>query len=136
MKRYLVLLVLAALLSVLVYHAGRTWSPAAARVPALAPRDSVAVEITLTDRGVQPPLTTVPRNCRVALTVHNRRRLASGVSLQGYQDVLTIGILAPGATWRGSFVADRPGEDFAWMVEGEPDGRFAVTGSHLVDGHR
>jgi hypothetical protein len=136
MKRYLVLLALAAVLSVVVYHAGRTWSPAAPRGPSPARRDSVAVEITLTDHGVEPSRVAVPRDRRVTLTVHNRRRLAVGISLQGYQDALTIGTLTPGATWRGGFAADRPGEDFAWMVEGEPAGRFVVTGSHLVDGHR
>ncbi|HUK62039.1 MAG TPA: hypothetical protein VLV15_01860 [Dongiaceae bacterium] len=136
MRRYLVLLGIAALLSLVVAHAGRTWAPRGPRVPAGAAPDSVDVEITLTEAGVTPPLVVVPKNRRVVLTVTNHRRLAAGVTLQGYQDVLTPGTLAPGATWRGRFLADRPGDDFRWMVEGEPSGRFTVAGSHLVDGHR
>jgi hypothetical protein len=136
MKRYLVLLGIAALLSLVVAHAGRTWAPRASRATAAASPDSVAVEIALTETGVAPALVAVPKDRRVILTVTNHRRLTTGVTLQGYQDVLQPGILAPGATWRGRFLADRPGDDFRWMVEGEPSGRFAVVGSHLVEGHR
>ena len=58
------------------------------------------------------------------------------LALHGYQDKLMIGWIEPDSTWRGEFLADRPGEDFAWMLEGEPAGKLSVTGSHLVDGHR
>ena len=136
MKRYVVLLSIAALMSLLVVHAGRTWSPRGPRAGAAPAPDSVVVGIALTEAGVSPALVTVPKDRRVVLTVFNHRRLAAGISLQGYQDVLTPGVLAPGATWRGSFLADRPGDDFRWMIEGEPAGRFVVVGSHLLEGHR
>jgi len=59
-----------------------------------------------------------------------------GLSLHGYQDRLMIGWIDSDSTWRGEFIADRPGDGFAWMLEGEPVGKLAVAGSHLVDGHR
>ena len=135
MRRYGILFVVAAVLSIVVFNLGGRLAVPPRLAPAAQP-DSVAVTLTLTDQGVEPPLVTVPKDQRVVLTIVNHRRLASGVSLQGYQDAFMAGILAPGATWHGSFVADRPGEDFAWIVEGEPTGRFIVQGSHLVEGHR
>jgi hypothetical protein len=58
------------------------------------------------------------------------------LALMGYEDRLGVAEVAPGATWRASFVADRPGDDFAWMLDGAPAGRLRVSGSHLVEGHR
>jgi hypothetical protein len=54
----------------------------------------------------------------------------------GYQDRFGAAHVAPDSVWRCEFVADLPGEDFAWMVDGTPAGRFEVKGSHLVEGHR
>jgi len=135
MKRYGILFIVAAVLSVVLYNAGGRRSGPTGPANLVEP-DSVAVTLTLTDQGIEPPMVTVPKDHRVVLTIVNHRRLASGVSLQGYQHAFSAGILAPGATWHGSFIADRPGDDFAWMVEGEPAGRLAVRGSHLVEGHR
>ncbi len=135
MRRYLVLFLIALGLGVMVARSG-------GRLPAMRPAplshapDSIAVALTLTEHGVQPERVTVAKDHLVVLTIVNHRRLASGVSLQGYQDVFSPGILPPGASWQGRFLADRPGDEFAWMVEGEPAGRFVVTGSHLVEGHR
>ncbi len=135
MKRYGILFVVAAVLSVTVYNlGGRIAVPSRPAEP--AEPDSVAVTLTLTDQGLEPSMVTVAKDQRVALSIVNHRHLASGVSLQGYQHAFAAGIIAPGATWHGSFVADRPGEEFAWIVEGEPTGRFIVKGSHLVEGHR
>jgi hypothetical protein len=58
------------------------------------------------------------------------------VVLSGYEDRVTLAALAPGARWTATLVADLPGDDFTWLVDGAPTGRFVVTGSHLVDGHR
>jgi len=33
-------------------------------------------------------------------------------------------------------LVDRPGDDFPWLVDGRPSGRFVVAGSHLEDGRR
>jgi hypothetical protein len=58
------------------------------------------------------------------------------LTLSGYEDQVPIPPLLPDGRWTGAFLADRPGEDFAWVLDGIPTGRFAVTGSHLMDGHR
>ena len=135
MKRYGILFVVAAALSGILYSlAGQRVAPS--RLVAQTEPDSVAVTLVLTDQGVEPSVMTVTKDHRVALSIINHRRLAAGVSLQGYQHAFAAGIIAPGTSWHGSFIADRPGEDFAWMVEGEPSGRFIVKGSHLVEGHR
>ena len=44
--------------------------------------------------------------------------------------------VAPGEIAHATFRADRPGGDFAWLVDGAPSGRFAVSGSHLEEGRR
>jgi hypothetical protein len=68
--------------------------------------------------------------------VTNGAAVPQRLRLSGYEDRVDSGDLAPGATWRGAFLADRPGEDFAWLVGGGPSGQLAVRGSHLVEGHR
>jgi hypothetical protein len=56
--------------------------------------------------------------------------------LAGYQDRVSLDSLAAGETRVVEFLADRPGEDFTWLIDGRPSGWFLVTGSHLVGGHR
>jgi hypothetical protein len=68
--------------------------------------------------------------------VEHRGAATARLTLAGYEDRLDIPALAPGAGWTGQFLADRPGEDFAWLLDGQPAGRLTVTGSHLVEGHR
>ena len=42
-----------------------------------------------------------------------------------------------GTSWIDEQVfADRPGDDFAWEVNGQVAGKLTVSGSHLVEGHR
>ena len=41
-----------------------------------------------------------------------------------------------GANYVHHVLADRPGDDFAWIVDGAAVGRLVVQGSHLVEGHR
>ena len=64
------------------------------------------------------------------------RGLAKAVQVLWRRNRPAAAPLAPGAGWTGEFLADRPGEDFAWLLDGEPAGRLTVTGSHLVEGHR
>ena len=136
MKRYLVLfgsalaLGLVLMLLALTVHAP---APVVTRAPEIP---AVDLELTLTSQGISPELSSVPKDHRVRLTIVNRRRDRVGLSLHGYQDRLMIGWIDPDSTWRGEFLADRPGEGFAWMLEGEPVGKLAVVGSHLVEGHR
>lgn len=101
-----------------------------------SPERIVAVTLELRDGTVSPGLTRVEMGERVALHVINAGSTQAALALLGYEDRMATITLAPGADWKGEVIADRPGDDFAWMVNGRPAGRFAVTGSHLVEGHR
>lgn len=94
------------------------------------------LSLVLENGHLTPELASVPKGSRVRLRVENRGRVSTRLTLAGYEDALVIPALAPGESWSGSFAADRPGEDFAWLVDGSPAARLAVTGSHLVEGHR
>lgn len=110
----------------------RAAPPAAPAAPAPVAMLTLAIE---GDR-LAPAMTSVPKGARVRLRVDVRGLRPARLSLAGYTDRLSIPTLEPGATWTGEFVADRPGDDFAWLLDGVPVGRLAVTGSHLVEGHR
>jgi len=101
-----------------------------------APAPSVAVTIEVKNGAIEPHATSVAKDHEVRLTVINHDSRIARVTLSGYEDRVSIPPLAPRDHWTGSFLADRPGEDFAWVLNGEPAGRFAVTGQHLIEGHR
>jgi hypothetical protein len=126
------LLVVAALLLSFVVRLPRH-APTERAVPAATPE--TALVLAVREGRLDPERVSVPKGHRVALTVVNHDRAPVSLSLGGYQDRVRID-LAPGATWRGSFVADLPGDDFAWISDGRPVGVLRVTGSHLEDGHR
>ena len=94
------------------------------------------VEIAIDDTGVVPSPVAVPVNARARLHILNRGIHAIRLTLGGYQDRIGNVTLAPGEAADREFLADRPGEDFPWLVDGRPLGRFVVSGSHLVEGHR
>ena len=95
---------------------------------------TVAVDI-YPDRVATVP-TMLPVGSTVALTVRNHRLSPVQLALSGYEDRVNAATLAPDTTWRVTFLADRPGEQFAWLVNREPQWRFDVQGNHLVKGHR
>lgn len=103
------------------------------------PAPTVTPEAALTlawrEGRLDPERASVPKGHRVTLTVVNHDPASLSLSLGGYQDRVQLE-LAPGGTWRGSFVADLPGDDFAWLRDGRPVGVLRVTGSHLEEGHR
>ena len=101
-----------------------------------APVAPVALALAVERGGIVPETSAVPKDRRVRLTVINRGSVAVTLRLAGYEDRVTLGPLAPGVARTIEFLADRPGEDFAWLLDGRPAGRLAVTGSHLTDGHR
>ena len=137
MKRYLVLLAIAAVLGVVGLCAGRSLRFTSTAEPAPKALPEVALDITITrDHHIAPEVASVPKDHVVKLTVTNHEARAVSLSLLGYQDRFRVAYVGPDSVWRGEFVADRPGDDFAWVLEGAPVGRLAVTGSHLVDGHR
>ena len=137
MKRYLLLLAVAVMAGALALALGRNLRHSSERGPAAAPAPEAALEIAITpDHHITPATASVPKDHLVRLTVTNHGARRASLTLMGYQDRFGVAYLAPDSTWHGEFVADRPGDDFAWMLDGAPVGRLAVTGSHLVDGHR
>jgi len=134
-NRYLVLLlaamVLGALVSVLARAPRRGTEPG----PARAAPPAALLELEVRDDAIVSSASAVPKDHRVAIRIVNRGGTPARISLAGYEDRLAVA-LGPGESWRGEFLADRPGADFAWLLDGKPVARLAVTGSHLVDGHR
>jgi len=124
--------VILALLLTVLGRLRRSETPEA--VPAPAP--VVVLALVIEGGRVAPEVASIPKGTRVRLQVDVRGARGARLVLAGYEDRLAIPPLAPGATWTGEFLADRPGDDFAWLLDGVPAGRLAVTGSHLVEGHR
>jgi hypothetical protein len=104
--------------------------------PEPAPVPVVDLAIEVRDGVLAPEVASVPKDHRVRLVVTNAGTRSTSLSLAGYTARVSCDSLAPGARWATEFVADLPGDDFAWMVGGQPAGRLAVTGSHLIEGHR
>ncbi|HEX7076831.1 MAG TPA: cupredoxin domain-containing protein [Candidatus Eisenbacteria bacterium] len=100
-----------------------------------APR-AATIDLVVGGGAVRPERTAVPKGANVSVTAVNQDRVARTISLLGYEDRIATTRIGPGDTIRLRFAADRPGEDFAWLVDGRPAGTLAVTGSHLVEGHR
>jgi hypothetical protein len=136
-KRYAAVLLAAmvvAAIGVRIARAPRTTDAPAGTPP---PRPSVSLHLVVTpEERLEPAIAAVPKDHLVRLQVTNRRDRAVTLTLVGYQDRFAAASIAAHATWHGEFVADRPGEGFAWMLEGAPVGRLQVTGSHLIEGHR
>ena len=119
--------------------AGLARLPRRAAPRALAASTPVAtadVSLVFAAGALSPERASVQKGERVRLTLENRGADTLAASLAGYQDRLRVPPLAPGARWQGEFLADRPGDEFAWLAGGRPIGRLAVTGSHLQEGHR
>ena len=136
MKRYLVLLAVAVVLGAIGLVAGRAIR-LAPRPESVAVQPEVALEITIGPGArITPAVASVPKDHRVRLTITNHDARPASLTLAGYEDRLGEVRVAPDSLWRGEFVADRPGQDFAWMLDGAPAGRLEVAGSHLVEGHR
>jgi len=137
MKSYVALLGVAVVVSVVALLLGRRMN---GMQPAESPpsaRPTIELDITITpDYHVTPAVAAVPKDHLVRLTVTNRYRLPVSLTLMGYQDRFAAAYVPRDSIWRGEFLADRPGEDFAWMLEGTPVAKLRVVGSHLVEGHR
>jgi hypothetical protein len=88
------------------------------------------------DGKLVPDMVVVEKGSRVTVSLKNESSKAARVELPGYEDRLAPGRLEPGAVWVGGFEADRPGDDFAWVIDGKTSGRFVVNGSHLIEGHQ
>ena len=136
MRRWGIVVVLALAGAVAISVLLRAPRYAPAPVVAVAPADTVSLAVEITNAGVTTTPGSIAVGRTVALAIANRSAAGVRASLSGYEDRVTTGSLAPGATWRTTFLADRPGEQLAWVVNGAPQGRLDVLGSHLVEGHR
>ncbi|HTK32141.1 MAG TPA: hypothetical protein VL332_09275 [Candidatus Saccharimonadaceae bacterium] len=135
-RPYVVLLVVAVVAAVALGVIGRRRPSPRAAVTAPITLPTVALGIQVRDGAVEPANAAVPKDHRVELDVVNRGRATVSVRLAGYEDHVAIDSLAAGASRHVTFDADRPGEDFAWLLDGRPVGRLSVTGSHLAEGRR
>ena len=133
--RYLLLVIGIVVIALALTLLGRP-RPHEAPVSAPAPAPVAMVTLTIEGGRLSPAITSVAKGTQVRLRVDMREARGVRLALAGYQDRLAIPALEPGTTWSGEFIADRPGEDFAWLIDGIPAGRLLVTGSHLVEGHR
>lgn len=136
MKRLLTLLAVVLVAGALTGMLSRVWRPAG---PAPAPKvaqPDYDLALTVTGRRVMPEAVAIPKHRLVHLSVTNRDTRPVTLSLAGYEDRLHTAPIPPDSTWRGTFLADRPGEGFAWQVNGMALGRLDITGSHLEEGHR
>ena len=136
MKRYrpLVLGVLFAAIALTVIarlpHREKSSTPQTAVVPVA----DLVIEVK--DGVVLPAAASVPKDHLVRLVVRNTGTRRTDLKLAGYESHVSLDSLAPGERWTTEFIADLPGDDFAWMVGGQPVGRLGVTGPHLIEGHR
>jgi hypothetical protein len=136
MTRRYALLFLAALAAAVVAgvmaRGARDTAPEA-RPIAAAP---VSVTVEILARDVTASTSSIAAGTRVALRVTNSTGVPARLRLAGYEDRVDSGPIDPGGVFAVTFVADRPGDRFAWLVDDDPRGRLDVTGSHLVEGHR
>lgn len=137
-RRYLTLLVAVAVLGIaLSFVAHSRWMRSGqAPASAAAPAARVPVSIHVRDGAVTPSESVVPLGARVALEVVNDGPKEIELALSGYEGTVPVLHVAGVAAASAEFTADRPGEDFAWLVDGRPAGRLRVAGSHLIEGHR
>lgn len=135
-RRWLVLLALVPVAALVLGVLARRPHTAAAPVPPAIAAPEIELRLTLADGRVEPEHSAVPAGRHVRLVVRNAGDDTAELRLAGYQDRVAVTAIAPGETRRLSFLADRPGDDFAWLVDARPVGRVSVTGSHLIEGHR
>jgi hypothetical protein len=97
-----------------------------------------AVELALVWSGtrLEPETSQVALGRRMRVTLENRDSKPVSIALAGYEDRVRVDDLAPASNQTIEFIADRPGEAFAWTANGGPAGRLVVVGSHLVEGHQ
>lgn len=137
MKRYAWLFVSALAIAAAVLVLDRFAAPRARPEERAPGPPTVLLEITVTPDGrIDPSDASVPKGHLVRLAVRNETAAPVSLTLMGYQDRVAPTAVPPDSVWYGEFLADRPGDDFAWMLAGSPAGRLAVSGSHLEEGHR
>ena len=108
-RRYALLIAAVALAAVTVSVLARLPRAVAPRAHEQAAVLRADLALTLDDGRIAPESSAVPKGHLVRLRLTNHGAAAASVRLAGYEDRVTITGLAPGATWTGEFIADRPG---------------------------
>lgn len=116
----------------------RQQQPAVPAAPANAPVPVVhRAALELTAEGMTPYRIKAPKDSEVHLLIRCAPGAAEGLlALTGYQDRVGPVEVGPGLSREVVFVADRPGDDFAFVLGERVLGRLHVTGSHLEPGHQ
>ena len=136
MRAYGMLLALALACALALSVLGPRSRPSGRPAPPLRETATILLRIVLGDGVVTPATATVPKDHRVHLEVTNRGRTTTSLRLSGYEDRVAFDALRPGEVRSLEFLADRPGDDLAWIVDGNPSGRLVVSGSHLAGDRR
>lgn len=101
------------------------------------PHPVFKTEIELGSEGILPYRVQVPKDHEIHLLVRGASDAVEGVfSITGYEDQVSPVLVGPGLSREIVFTSRRPGDDFAFMLNGEMLGRLEVTGSHLEEGHQ
>ena len=135
-RRWLVLLAIVPVAALLLAVLARRPHDAGPRAASVAAAPEIELRVTLAGGRLEPEHAAVAVGRRVRLLVKNAGDDPADLRLAGYEDGVDLKAIAPGGTRTVAFLADRPGDDFAWLVDGRPVGRLSVTGSHLIEGHR
>jgi len=136
MRRYGVLFVVALAIGLALAAFARRPASRSSTPALLPPAPVVRITLEIGSDDVTPEIVTVPLGSRVMLSILNRTPRDHGVSLAGYQDRVAAPRIVAGQRWSDLFIADRPGDGFAWLVDGRPMGHLDVQGPHLIEGHR
>ena len=135
MRKYAVLMLMTLVVGFLLARSGGSTRHSTQPLSRAISEPETTLTLAIDETGLTPAASVVSNGTRVHLEIIGRGRRAVRMSLSGYQDRVALAI-APGETARVVFTTDRPGQDFAWLMDSVPVGRVEVTGSHLVEGHR
>lgn len=101
-----------------------------------APAPLVGLAIRVEAGAILPAHSEVALGTRLVLTRINAAPQSHVIGLSGYELALPPCTLQVGAARTDTLLLTLPGDDFAWLLDGQPSARLSVTGSHLVEGHR
>jgi hypothetical protein len=135
-RRYGTLFAIVLAIAVLLARVRAPHGAAGHHGAATAPARAETLSLVVENGAIAPAYASVPKGSVVHVHVACRGSAPVSLALAGYESRFSIPPLSPGSRWGGSFVADLPGDDFAWLLDGKPVARLQVTGSHLEEGHR
>lgn len=96
----------------------------------------VGLAIRVEGGAILPAHREVALGTRLVLTRINAAPESHVIGLSGYERALPPCTLQAGESRMDTLLLTLPGDDFAWLLDGQPSARLSVTGSHLVEGHR